>query len=640
MRTAFMNRLTVGRKLTLGVLSLVLSLLALAFTSLKSIATLGNSLDTAINSTAKKLDLIGSTQAAFQALKNESVREQITYAILAIGRASAAKGQAKAGEDMSCSYCHTPAPIEDSIRKLEASAAVARQRVEELRHLVSDKTAKGALDIIDRGASNWVIHNREYLTLARANRFEDAHTVLRDQIFPILGEVEKSARVLSEQEREALAVTGRQAQGNISGSRWAAFVLIGLNLLVAGCVLWLVYRIAATLRQTVVEMSDGAVQVVAVAGQVAASSQSLAQGASKQAASLEETSASSEEIDSMTRKNSQRLREVTELVQQSERKFVTAIQKLDQMVLAMGNINTQSSKISKIIKVIDGVALQTNILALNAAVEAAHAGESGVGFAVVADEVRNLAQRCAQAAKDTAILIEELIVRSNDGKVQVDDVATAIRGIAEDSANVQRLVDELHLGSQEQSRGIAQIAKTLTQIDHVTQSTAAHAEESAGTCEGLSAQARAINLIVLRLRSLVSGDRDIGTQEQIQLALAAHATWRDRLRVAIETQSSEVAVDDVRRDDHCDFGTWIYGATVGPDVKESAGYQNCVELHRRFHSAAGNVLSAALAGNVKEASRAMGPGGEFAKISAALTSALMAWHRGSLVASAEGGPDR
>src|SRR5579862_6160682 len=129
------------------------------------------------------------------------------------------------------------------------------------------------------------------------------------------------------------------------------------------------------------------------------------------------------------------------------------------MVVAMGEINTQSGKISKIIKVIDENAFQTNILTLNAAVEAARAGEAGMGFAVVADEVRNLAQRCAQAAKDTAELIEESIAKSNGGQATVDQVATAIRSITVESAKVKTLVDEVNLGSQEQARGIEQISK-------------------------------------------------------------------------------------------------------------------------------------------------------------------------------------
>ena len=162
----------------------------------------------------------------------------------------------------------------------------------------------------------------------------------------------------------------------------------------------------------------------------------------------------------------------------------------------MGEINTQSGKISKIIKVIDEIAFQTNILALNAAVEAARAGEAGMGFAVVADEVRNLAQRCAQAARDTAALIEESIAKSNDGKVKVDEVADAIRAITEESAKVKTLVDEVNLGSQEQARGIEQIGKAITQMEQVTQTTAASAEESAAAAEELNAQSETLKDIV------------------------------------------------------------------------------------------------------------------------------------------------
>ena len=191
---------------------------------------------------------------------------------------------------------------------------------------------------------------------------------------------------------------------------------------------------------------------------------------------------------------------------QSEQKFVETNQSLDQMVVAMGEINTQSDKISKIIKVIDEIAFQTNILALNAAVEAARAGEAGMGFAVVADEVRNLAQRCAQAAKDTAALIEESIAKSNEGKVKVDQVAEAIRAITEQAAKVKTLVDEVNLGSQEQARGIEQIGKAIAQMEQVTQETAASAEESASAAEELTAQSESLKDIVERLTAMVDGD--------------------------------------------------------------------------------------------------------------------------------------
>jgi methyl-accepting chemotaxis protein/methyl-accepting chemotaxis protein-1 (serine sensor receptor) len=205
----------------------------------------------------------------------------------------------------------------------------------------------------------------------------------------------------------------------------------------------------------------------------------------------------------MACKNTENSRTAADLLRRSEQKFVQTNQSLDQAVLAMGEISTQSGKIANIIKVIDEIAFQTNILALNAAVEAARAGEAGLGFAVVADEVRSLAQRCAQAAKDTAALIEQAITKSNDGKVKVEEVATAIRAITDEMAKVKTLVDEVNLGSQEQARGIEQISKAITQMDQVMQKTAANAAESASAAEELNAQSETLKDIVERLMAMV-----------------------------------------------------------------------------------------------------------------------------------------
>jgi methyl-accepting chemotaxis protein len=157
------------------------------------------------------------------------------------------------------------------------------------------------------------------------------------------------------------------------------------------------------------------------------------------------------------------------------------------------------------VKVIDEIAFQTNILALNAAVEAARAGAAGQGFAVVADEVRNLAQRSAQAARETATLIEESVAMSRGGSDKVQQVADAIHSITGSTAKVRTLVDEVAAGSQEQSRGIEQISKAISEMEQVTQQAAAGAEESAAAGQQLSAQADALRHAVNHLRSMVDG---------------------------------------------------------------------------------------------------------------------------------------
>jgi methyl-accepting chemotaxis protein/methyl-accepting chemotaxis protein-1 (serine sensor receptor) len=205
----------------------------------------------------------------------------------------------------------------------------------------------------------------------------------------------------------------------------------------------------------------------------------------------------------MTQKNAENSRQMAELMSQVDGCVSEANRTLKEMVSSMRDISASSDRISKIIKVIDEIAFQTNILALNAAVEAARAGEAGMGFAVVADEVRNLAQRCAQAAKDTATLIEESIAKSSGGTTRLGQMESAIQAITTSTTKVRTLVDEVSLGSQEQARGIQHIAKSISRMEAMTQKTAANAEESASASEELSAQAKTMTALVHELRSMV-----------------------------------------------------------------------------------------------------------------------------------------
>ena len=302
------------------------------------------------------------------------------------------------------------------------------------------------------------------------------------------------------------ADTDVAAKAAASGRLWVLAVLL-LAISSGATLAFLIMKSTrSSLSQAVDELGRGAEQVTSAAAQISGGSQSLAQGTSEQAASLEETSASSQEMAAMTRKNADSSLEAANLMSIVDHRVLDANATLAEMVISMREIKTSSDKISKIIKVIDEIAFQTNILALNAAVEAARAGEAGMGFAVVAEEVRNLAQRSAQAAKDTAALIEESISRSNEGNTKLGKVEEVIRSITESAQKVKTLVDDVNLSSTEQARGSEQIASSITQMEHVTQQAAANAEQTAAAGEQMTAQARAMTVVVGRLKAMVHGD--------------------------------------------------------------------------------------------------------------------------------------
>jgi methyl-accepting chemotaxis protein len=311
---------------------------------------------------------------------------------------------------------------------------------------------------------------------------------------------------LIDQVVESLSEDVTSQRRAITNSLWIFGVVLCVILGGVGALSAVVVRsIARELRRTISELGISSEQVANSAALVSSTGQILARGASEQASSLEETSASTEEAASMTRVNAENSSTSAQLMATVDTRLSEANQLLDEMVESMDGISSSSGKIAKIIKVIDEIAFQTNILALNAAVEAARAGSGGEGFAVVAGEVRNLAQRSAQAARETAALIEESVTMSKGGSVKVQHVAGAIRSITGSASKVRSLVDEVAVSSQEQARGIEQIAKAVSEMQRITQQSAAGAEESASAGQELSAQAERLRDSMNRLRDMVEG---------------------------------------------------------------------------------------------------------------------------------------
>ena len=329
-------------------------------------------------------------------------------------------------------------------------------------------------------------------------------------------------------------VPKHQALAAMSSQVWhISYVILGS---IAGLIamgLWLGRSISRPLTLGISSMRTVGDEVAGASQEFSTSSHTVAEGASEQAASLEETSASLEEISSMTKRNSENATNAAALGRQTRDSVSAGLDRLTElshtlnsiksavgeMQTAVSEMQTSSQQVAKIIKTIDEIAFQTNLLALNAAVEAARAGEAGMGFAVVADEVRALAQRSAQAAKDTSEKIESAVKRSELGGVasakvvksltEVETTAQSIgqvfNGIVTQIKSLDEVIAEIAAASKEQSQGVGEVNMAVSQMDKVTQSNASAAEENAAAAGEMNQQARTLQEIVTELEAVVTG---------------------------------------------------------------------------------------------------------------------------------------
>jgi methyl-accepting chemotaxis protein/methyl-accepting chemotaxis protein-1 (serine sensor receptor) len=406
-------------------------------------------------------------------------------------------------------YANQPPEVEQNHSLFSKNAERYLKNLAEMRPLLVADADKQSASRIETDMQQWQRKAEDVYRLCKNGQAQDASILAQNEIRPLTDDIAAVLVELKGRQDKLLADVDKSTESRSAASCWLSLLFIVTATIVAFTSFRLVRGITGTLRRLATQLHEGTGQVSDAASQTFSSSQALAQGASEQAASLEETSSSTQEIYSMTSQNAQNARHATELMKDVSREIANGNHKLSEMVSAISAINESSIKVSKILKVIDDISFQTNILALNAAVEAARAGESGMGFAVVADEVRNLAQRCAQAAKDTALLVDESVLRSDEGRRTVGEVSKAIADITEKSEQVGTLVEEVSAASGEQEKGLDQIAQAVSQMEQVTQKSAAIAEQSAASSHQMAAQSQSLQEIAVSLNRFVEGDANV-----------------------------------------------------------------------------------------------------------------------------------
>ena len=386
--------------------------------------------------------------------------------------------------------------------------------------LISDAEDRRLFDEIKVCRESWKASRENFIEMLLQGKIEEKIQYKEEVLLPAFEKLLKSLNANVEYNQKLAAVAGTEGKNLVSSS----IAIIGGILLLA-IILAIVIalqvisktkllinqisdefkRIMTTVAGVTANLDRSALHTASAARQVSMSSNQLSSGASQQASSVEETSTSLEEMSSMIRATADNAQKAKALASDARTSADAGTLTMDEMVRAMTAIGTSSAEVAKIVKNIDEIAFQTNILALNAAVEAARAGEAGAGFAVVADEVRSLAQRSAAAAHETADKIEAAIASSRSGFECSARVSESLKQIAEKVNSTDALVADIATAATEQAQGIKQVNNAMSQMEKVTQSNAASAEESASAAEELDAQAETMKDLVSQLRDLVGG---------------------------------------------------------------------------------------------------------------------------------------
>ncbi|HEY3756985.1 MAG TPA: methyl-accepting chemotaxis protein [Opitutaceae bacterium] len=405
------------------------------------------------------------------------------------------------------------------IKKIEKDQA----DLEKMDASLKDATKTAAIQALKAAASDYADGLEKVVTIKNENNSITTEQLnkIAPQFTAALANVRTSVHDLQ---------TGLEDRMRTEQARNEQLVLWGT---LGGCLVGLVvaFLVARTISRPIgavaVRLASESTRTNAAALQVSQVSQSMADGASQQAAAIEESSSALHEMSSMTTRNSENAQMAKVLAGEARETADAGAREMDEMKAAMSAIKASSSEISKIIKTIDEIAFQTNILALNAAVEAARAGEAGMGFGVVADEVRTLAQRCAQAARETADKISDSATKSEQGVTISGRMATNLGAIVDRIRKLDEMIAGIAQASHEQSEGISQLNHTVAGMDKITQSNAALAQQSAASSDELKAQAEQVQNAVAELMRMVDGNDNSSANAAVTVTPTAHKGRRE-----------------------------------------------------------------------------------------------------------------
>lgn len=488
-----------GRRLAAAFAALAITMGLMCAAALWSTSRLGEALGHSARQTAPAQQTLGALLASVKEMKASAHAAQMTIVINHMEKGSRLEG--------ACTACHGAGLLEKQQSAFARGAAEAREKLAQLRSMSSQGRLSGHagqrhIDDLEGAITKWQAMEADYTRKAAAGDFDGAHGILMERIDPLVKKIGETTASLSQAGEDELFQSALHGEALVKSARWLTAALCLLSTLAGILGMRTVLKTAANLRDCGSHLSAVVRRLTESAAQMASSSESLAAGVEQEGACLRETARRGEEVRQQAALNAEGAREAESGMEIATRSTVEASAVLAEMGEAMESIDSNSKKVAGILKVMDEIAFQTNLLALNASVEAARAGQAGLGFAVVAEEVRALAQRSANAARETADLVEAARARSSDGRRLSDKAREAVEAIAAQSQGIQDVVRRVNSSSQEQARSLESVKRAIDELERLAAQNEGIARSSAASAEQVALGGRELSEVASRVQRM------------------------------------------------------------------------------------------------------------------------------------------